>query len=89
MKQIFCLFDKKAECQLDVFESPNAATAIRKCEMDMKSDQHLHDYAEDFSLMLLGAHCPINGLEALPPTTVIELSVIRQAPDAPSPSPRQ
>lgn len=73
MKQVFAFLDKKAEAMLDPWSSLNAATAIRETEIRMRQDQNLREFCADFTLMLVGQWDPENGLEALPPTAVIEL----------------
>lgn len=78
MKQIFSIFDRKADIKLDPFTSLNSQTAMRDIQIKLATDQNLSDYAADFQLLLVGEWYPDAGIKALPITTVIEVAALKE-----------
>ncbi len=76
MKQYFCLYDRKAEGKLEPFLSHNSQTAMRDTQIQMRKSEHLHEYAADFDLILLGTWDDQAGIEGIPEQVIINCGAL-------------
>lgn len=76
MKQLFTYLDTKAEGMMDPWVSDNAETAMRRAQIDLRQQEHLSQFAVDFTLMVVGTWDPQSGIERTEPQPVIRLDAL-------------
>lgn len=84
MKQLFCMYDKKANARLDPFASLNSATAMREIQIKLGQDETLRQFADDFVLLRICDWDPEGGLvpESVEETVIEVAALITKEQDA-------